>query len=232
MNSTITIADNTIYFVESRNADAKSSKTNLLLAPVQKDQHLVAVDLASGKIGWEVPYDFSKCEFMTYMSNAGNTLLVMGSDKQKVYHMYAFDNRTGYPVWQKEAAAEKKHHSGHLAHPALIGSRIYVNKHTYDLETGNVLAHDAFDWHGCGVMSASRHTIFHRFEFHGMLDLETDRRTEFQGIRTGCWLSMIPSGGVVLAPETSSGCSCSHAIQTSIAYVPKSAVARNTDVVK
>ena len=41
------------------------------------------------------------------------------------------------------------------------------------------------------------------------------------GIRSGCWLSMIPAGGLLLAPETSAGCSCTHAIQTSIGYIPK-----------
>ena len=29
------------------------------------------------------------------------------------------------------------------------------------------------------------------------------------------------SGGLLLAPETSAGCSCGHSIQTSMAYVPK-----------
>jgi hypothetical protein len=33
---------------------------------------------------------------------------------------------------------------------------------------------------------------------------------------------MIPAGGMLLAPETSAGCSCTHAIQTSIGYLPKS----------
>ena len=79
-----------------------------------------------------------------------------------------------------------------------------------------------FDWHGCGVMSASNHSVFSRYEYHGMLDLDTNKRTEFLGVRSGCWLSLIPSGGLLLAPETSAGCSCGHSIQTSLAYVPKS----------
>jgi hypothetical protein len=32
---------------------------------------------------------------------------------------------------------------------------------------------------------------------------------------------MIPAGGLLLAPETSAGCSCTHAIQSSIGYIPK-----------
>ena len=39
--------------------------------------------------------------------------------------------------------------------------------------------------------------------------------------RPGCWINMIPAGGLLLIPEFSSGCTCSHAIQTSLALVPR-----------
>ena len=224
INSTITFADGLLYFVESRNPKARENETGQQFEPVQSDQHLVALELDTGEVRWEKPYDLSKCEFMTYMSHTGETLLVVGSDREKKYHMYAFDSRNGYEIWQQDSQAKKTHHSGHLAHPVIIGEKIYHNKQTFDLRTGNVLAADDFDWHGCGVMSASNHTLFRRYEFHGLLDLETGERTEFKGIRGGCWLSLIPSGGVLLAPETGAGCHCTHGLQTSVAYVPVSAL--------
>lgn len=57
-----------------------------------------------------------------------------------------------------------------------------------------------------------------------MWDVKTDRRSQFKGIRGGCWISMIPAGGLVLAPESSAGCSCTDSIQTSVAYIPRSSV--------
>jgi hypothetical protein len=39
--------------------------------------------------------------------------------------------------------------------------------------------------------------------------------------RPGCWINIIPAGGLVLIPEASSGCTCGFALQTSIAYVPE-----------
>ena len=74
---------------------------------------------------------------------------------------------------------------------------------------------------GGGTMAASMNSFFFRHFYHGIWDLKTDQRTQFLGIRGGCWLGMIPSGGLVLAPETNSGCSCTHSIQTSPAYIPK-----------
>jgi len=37
--------------------------------------------------------------------------------------------------------------------------------------------------------------------------------------RPGCWINIIPAGGLVLVPEASSGCSCNFPVQTSFAFV-------------
>jgi len=39
--------------------------------------------------------------------------------------------------------------------------------------------------------------------------------------RPGCWINTIPAGGLVLIPESSSGCTCGFALQTSLAFVPE-----------
>ncbi len=224
VNSTITISNGRIYFVESRSKVAKDAATGRLLDEVLQDQYLVAMDAATGSVIWEKPYDFSKCQYVTYMTYGSSTLLITGTDKDSVFHTYAIDAATGEELWQHQAADKKGHHTGQLAHPTIVGNLVYFNKHTYELRTGKVLGVHNFNWHGCGIMSASNHSVFSRYEYHGMLDLKTNERTEFLGIRSGCWLSLIPSGGLLLAPETSAGCSCGHSLQTSIAYVPKSLV--------
>jgi outer membrane protein assembly factor BamB len=222
INSTITITDGRIYFIESRSDQASEAPTGRLLDEVLQEQYLVAVDAASGRVIWEKPYDFSRCKYVTYMTAGNSTLLITGTDNESIFHTYAFDATNGEELWQHEAADKKKHHTGQLAHPTIVGDRVYFNKHTYELRTGKVLGVHNFNWHGCGIMSASNHSVFSRYEYHGMLNLKTQQRTEFLGIRSGCWLSLIPSGGLLLAPETSAGCSCGHSLQTSIAYVPKS----------
>ncbi len=221
INSTITIADGRVFFIESRGEKAKSSESGRLTSDVLTDQHLVAIDAVTGKIIWEKPYDFTACRYVTYMTYGSGTLLITGTDDKNVFHTFAFNGADGEEMWQHDAPMKKGHHTGQLAHPTIVGELVYFNKHTYELKTGKVVGVHDFDWHGCGVMSASNHSVFSRYEYHGMLDLKTKKRTEFLGIRSGCWLSLIPSGGLLLAPETSAGCSCGHSIQTSIAYVPK-----------
>ena len=224
MNSTVTIADGRVFFIESQSDTARNAESGRLLKELMEDQVLVALDATTGDIVWEKAFDFSQCRFVTYMAHANGTLLVTGSDEKRNFHTYAFDASTSELLWQHEAPDKKGHHTGQLAHPTIVGSLVYFNKHTYDLRTGKVLGVHDFNWHGCGVMSASNHSVFSRYEYHGMLDLKTKKRTEFLGIRSGCWLSLIPSGGLLLAPESSAGCSCGHALQTSIAYVPKAIV--------
>ena len=88
-------------------------------------------------------------------------------------------------------------------------------------QDGKQIRDDLPERRGCGTMSASRHSMFFRHYFHGMWNLDTNKRTQFEGIRSGCWLGLIPAGGMLLAPETSAGCSCTHSIQTSVGYLPR-----------
>ncbi|MEC9352751.1 MAG: PQQ-binding-like beta-propeller repeat protein, partial [Planctomycetota bacterium] len=221
INSTITVSKGVVYFVESRNPAAKKSRQGRLQNEIRTEQYIVALNLDSGSFLWDKKADFSNCEFTTYMSHHGDTLLVAGTDKSKNYHTYAFDTAGRKPLWEHHTKTRKTHHSGHLMHPVIIDDKVFLNKHTFSLRSGEVLKVDPFDYHGCGTMSASARAIFHRFEYHGMLDLETGKRTEFTGVRGNCWLGQIPAGGLLLAPESGAGCSCTHAIQTSMAFVPE-----------
>ena len=240
LNSTITIDGSTIYFIESSDPD------NLRLsdgrAPIEKlpEQRLVALDLHSGELLWERAFDFGSTQFMTYLVSSNGTIVVTGTDKNKVYHTFAFDSgrssdggaaqespeilEPGRLLWQDSHKEDKGHHSGHLQHPVVIGDVFYSDQRSFDLRTGETLRTDLPERRGCGTMSASQNSMFFRHYFHGMWDLNTDERTQFEGIRGGCWLGLIPAGGLLLAPETSAGCSCTHSIQTTVAYAPVSSM--------
>lgn len=236
VNSTLTIGDGVVYFIESR-APAAVAKAGTI-QPINRlaDQHLVALDLRTGQPKWARARDFSKLQFMTYLVYANGTLVATGTDKDKQFHTYAIaavekqvqtpdGERTIIPpgslVWEDHHAAGKDHHSGHLQHPVIIGDTFYSDQWAFDLRTGKQVRDDLPERRGCGTMSASNHSMFFRHYFHGMWNLDTNKRTQFEGIRSGCWLGLIPAGGMLLAPETSAGCSCTHSIQTSVGYLPR-----------
>lgn len=241
INSTITVANDTVYFVESRNAAAKESSSGRLNREVYKEQALVAVDLRTGAKRWEKAVDFGKAERMLYLAHSKETLTVVGSS-EKDYHLWAFDApapaqaakddarvplaTAGNQLWEQHYPMARDHHGGALQHPLIVGDTLYSEMRSFDLRTGKQLRTDLPERRGCGTMTASNKAFFFRHHFHGMWDLETDKRVQFEGIRGGCWIGMVPSGGLVLAPETSAGCSCTHSIQTSLAYIPKAQLAK------
>lgn len=236
INSTITIGGGVIYFIESRNPEAIAHSAGRLPISMLTDQHIVALDLKSGQRLWDRAFDFSSLEFMSYLVYANDTLIATGTDRDKNFHVYAFDTTmtqgtdesgektliptSGNLLWQESHKEDKGHHSGHLQHPVVIGNTFFSDQRSMNLKTGEILSKDLPERRGCGTMSAAQNSVFFRHHFHGMWDLKTDKRTQFEGIRSGCWLSLIPAGGLLLAPETSAGCSCTHSIQTTVAYIP------------
>jgi hypothetical protein len=240
LNSTITIGDGMIFFIESRNPAAVNADTGRLTPDILTETYLVALDLRTGSSLWERAQDFSKLQFMTYLLYSENTLVATGTDASKHFHTYAFNAPSagrsleqaqplmagGQALWYNSHKEDKGHHSGHLQHPVVVDGVYYSDQRAFDLKTGETTRTDLPERRGCGTMSAARHALFFRHYFHGMWDLESNARTQFEGIRGGCWLGLIPAGGMLLAPESSAGCSCTHAIQTSVGYAPKEAVRR------
>jgi hypothetical protein len=172
---------------------------------------------------------------MLYLVHAQGTLVATGSDRNKVYHTYAYDvsspalrfgeGKAEVPqLWNKSRKAAKDHHGGHLQHPLVVGETYYSDSIAYDLRKGTEVRTDLPQRRGCGNMAASNHSMFYRAHFHGIWDIEANKKSQLQGIRSGCWLGIIPAQGLMLAPESSSGCSCTHSIQTSAAWIPKASL--------
>ena len=122
---------------------------------------------------------------------------------------------------------DNSHHGGHLQHPLVVGEKFYTDNRVFALRAGKLLPKELKPRRGCGNMAASNYSMFYRAHSHGYWDMEAKEEKLFKGIRSGCWLGLIPAQGLMLAPESSGGCSCSSghiSIQTSAAWVPRSAL--------
>ncbi len=221
INSTIAIGDGRIYFVESRNPAALAMKTGRIGSELSAEQYIVALNVHTGEKLWERKKDFSKSSIVLYLSYADGKLIVLDSSDK--YHLYAFDAKDGSPLWEQHHNWVRTHHGGHIQHPVIVGGVVYAEPCAFNLKTGEAVKTDMPARGGCGTMSASSSCFFYRDGYHGMWDVKAGRRDKWIGIRPGCWLGIIPAGGIVLAPESSSGCSCAFPIQTSIAFVPRGA---------
>ena len=143
------------------------------------------------------------------------------------YDIVTFDASNGKQLWsatqdQQQSAGGSHGEQDH--HLAIIGDTIVQEPYRYDLRSGK--RHT--DWkfarggHGCGSISASSRAFFFRAGNPTMCDLATGKKSKVNLVsRPGCWINMLPAGGLLLIPEASSGCTCDFPIQSSMAFAPK-----------
>ncbi len=215
------------------------------------DQFLVALDLKTGHVAYKNKIDMRQLQQPVYLLYACDILLLSGSKivggeairasgtaalAQRTggesihYTCYAFDAPTGKPRWSvthKTDLAVRGGHGEYNRHPTVVGETVYVWPYAYHVKTGERIAGWRFPKRrrGCGGVSASARCLFLRDSNPVMISLQPDARmTRLTRItRPGCWINIIPAGGLVLVPEASAGCTCGYPIQTSMAFAPRSA---------
>ena len=191
------------------------------------------MDLATGSVRFSRPHDFSAIEHSVYLAAAGNRLVVVGSrnngqdpkTSRVVYDIQVFDAAEGGRIWaqsQTQATSIGGSHGEQDHHPVIVGTTLYCEPFAWNLGTGKRVP--AFQWknrhrRGCGTLTASASSVFFRDGTASMFDLKSNAYHRLTTTtRPGCWINMIPAGGLLLVPEASSGCTCNFAIQTSLAF--------------
>jgi len=231
VNPTITMSACRMYFIESHHPAALEDTDGLLkLENVLGDNaYLVAIDLQTGKLLWKKALNMSVKRHSIFLSYKQEKLIaVSGKNKNRLVHydVYAFNAKNGNLIWHQEQNNEKEIGGGHgeqHLHPAIVGDRVYAEPYAYDLQTGSLVK----DWklvrngHGCGTISASENNLFYRADNPALCNLYKNATTQRINLvnRPGCWINIIPAGGLVLIPEASSGCTCEFPLQTSIVYL-------------
>ena len=121
-------------------------------------------------------------------------------------------------------------HGEQVHHPVLRDGVLFVEPVAYHLDSGERWNPDGGNspWYigarrGCGTFSASASCLY--FRNHNPMAMPIGRgakQTKITAVsRPGCWISILPVGGMVLLPEASSGCVCAFPVQTSMGFVPR-----------
>jgi outer membrane protein assembly factor BamB len=224
-----------LYFVESRapkvvqNELGRIPMSEFLTGP----NAVVALDVHTGKELWRVPISLEDCRHIIYATYAQDKLIISGNryiDRKLWYFYKTLNAADGQTVWTAS------HNSGYDIGgdhgeqnriPTVIGNTIYTHPVAYDLQTGVQRTDWQFDrlGHGCGNTSASADCIFWRGGNPWQWNLTSGEKPKRVNnvTRPGCFINMLPVGGLLLIPEASSGCTCSFPLQTSLAYVPEGA---------
>ena len=200
---------------------------------------ITAVKIDGGKVLWRKAVDVTGCGGnKTGMAVQDGVLVIFGhysnhdtgyfkGGQLKWRRIMALSTADGGMLWSRPL--------NYLRRPVIVADTIVIEPRACDLRTGKIkmrthpITGEQVPWeflrpgHSCGVTSASADALFYRSYCAAMAALTDDSGVSlFGGIRPGCWISMIPAGGVMLMPEASSGCTCSFPIRCSMALVPKS----------
>jgi len=221
INATITIADDKIYFVESRHPKVVDSAERRIGSPeLWQDLHLVAVDPQSGSVHWEKKLDVKPGKVVFYMAAAERRLVIVSSNDVK-YHVYSFSANNGAKQWHQSFGwlDGKGDHGKAMSRPALLGGKVFVRPNVLSMSDGKVLD-VKMPGGGCGTYACTTGALFFRSSTVTMWDPEKSKSSTWPRLRPDCWLSTIPAGGLLLSPEGGGGCSCGGWMETSIAFKP------------
>jgi outer membrane protein assembly factor BamB len=235
----IACGDGAVYFVEAGVASPSDGVCRARLTDLfKKPADLVALDLKTGKERFRKSIDLSALQHVVFVTFAQDRVIVSGSrnstprkvDGKVFYDLLVFDAKNGAKQWDVTQNRELEvggDHGEQDQHPVVVGNKLFQEPFAYDLETGSRI-----DWKwpwapgkrraGCGTLTASASQFFFRDDNVALFDLEKgEARKVTTETRPGCWVNLLPVGGMLLAPEASSGCSCNFSVQTSLALTPK-----------
>jgi outer membrane protein assembly factor BamB len=233
VNPTIAVGGERVYFVETDSPNALAEKLGRMPLKTMFDggnQYLVALDAQSGEVIYRKKINVSDFQQLIYLNYAQEVLLLSGSREvgNTVHYCFcALDAGTGQVRWQAShdsGLTNDGSHGEYNQHPTIIDNTVYAWPYAYNLKTGEQIEGWKFDrrGHGCGGVSASARCMFWRGDNPWMYELgPKGGATRLNSVsRPGCWINIIPAGGLVLIPEASSGCTCGYPLQTSMAFVP------------
>ena len=214
VDTSIAMADGRVVFVELPTA----AGGRIGDPAIWDDARLVAVAAADGRVLWERPLDLGRAATMFSLACGGGRVVAVASRRGE-YAVGTWNAGDGSRVWQTTFPWEAVGKGGDSARPAIVNGVLYVSPKSFDLATGRELP--AIVRRGaCGSYAASSHAFLTRLGSLGLWDPVDQRATTWERLRPDCWLSAIPAGGMILAPEGGGGCSCGGWLETSIAFAP------------
>lgn len=175
---------------------------------------LIKLDANNGNVVWKCSQDIYGT--MLALSKKYNVLLMSYQKTSFRLNseiggaMAAFRTSDGKRLWDIEA--------DYASRPILNDRTIYVQPGAWNLLTGQRKDFSFSRSYGCGTIAGSKNLMVFRSATLGYADLLHYQETEnYGGIRPGCWINVLPVGGLVLMPDATDLCTCNYLIKSSIA---------------
>ena len=232
INPTICISDDAVYFIESRNSTAYNDddgRVTLATLFSGNNEYLVKLNRTNGSVIWARQFNFPFAH-VVWLQYADNKVFASGTSGGTpwTYQVYAFGTSDGYlaPAWTTNprtfnAAMADYYHGGQDKHPSIAGNSIYWQpSYKFNLQTGATQSGFSLGQSGCGTMSTTANYAFNRGAGPTMTGLAGGSWNLCSETRVGCYINTSGAGGIVLVPESDSGCTCYYIMQASMGFIP------------
>lgn len=221
LNSTITIAGDHVFFCQARAPENfDSSLMRLQDAAAWDSLELVAVDRKTGKEHYRTP--LPGIDLTTSLSvTASEDWLIVSGSAQGRFEVLGIKQQDGSQWWRRKIPWEADHHGKHLSRPAIANGKVFLRPVVLQLATGETL--DALKFpggHTCASYTLTARSMFLRAGSMTMWTPEKNQSSKWNRLRTDCWISHVPAGGMLLMPEGGGGCSCGGWLETSMGFRP------------
>lgn len=229
INPAIAVGGDYIYFIESRNPSAVSDSDGRVLASVLlsgNNEYLVKLNKNTGAeatAAQQYNLPFQHVIYLLYA--AGNNLVIATGVYDTVYKYghYAFNAGNLSLAWSStyNQGGSNGSHGEQDQHPCIVGSMMYNRYCKVDLTNGATTGF-ALARGNCGTQSACATHLFGRnanpyiYPLPGTSGIQVTAES-----RPGCWINMMATGGLLLIPEASSGCTCDYPLQATMALMPE-----------
>jgi len=223
INTTIAIRGGKVYFVESRNPEVKNLQTGRIdSGKLWADQYLVAINAKTGEKLWEKKIDTADGIVVFFLACTDGSIVISSSASGQ-YYLYCYDADDGRQRWQASHKWPGDNHGGHMQHHVIASGTIYLEPCGYDLKTGKLVTDKVGRHEGCATYAAADGVLIYRGKGRciALWDMKTEKVSGWTNLRPSCWLSVIPAGGMVLAPEGGGGCSCGNWLEASVGFAPR-----------
>jgi outer membrane protein assembly factor BamB len=244
INSTISLKNGSIYFLENRSSQwADAPNGRISDRSLWLDLHAVCLDAKTGKKRWEKqlpPFKYVDAEkgFIqsAYGLNSDDGYMLVFSESELVddkfkgrgHFVYHYLNSSnGQLKWSSQTPWYRSHHSAHFSHPIIKEDIVYTDPYVVKLADGQVLPEMVKHRQKCTTPVAWKNGYLFRGRQPGfksitlvMWDKNKNAVTGWNRLRPSCWLNVLPAQGGLLIPEGGGGCSCGGWMETSVGFLP------------
>ncbi|MBN2594534.1 MAG: methyltransferase domain-containing protein [Sedimentisphaerales bacterium] len=230
VSPSIVITGDYIYFIESRNPAALTDSDGRVPATVLMQdnyEYLVKINKNTGVEATgspkQITLPFEHSTFLSY-APAVDLLIATGSRNNPgmQYENCAFSPADLSNSWNCNfyIGTTNTNHGEQDQHPCIVGSTMFVRYYKIDLTNGTTTSF-SLQRTGCGTQASCSNRLFARYSNPSMFEITSTTATKLTNdSRPGCWVSIIPAGGLVLVPEGDAGCTCDYPVQSTMVFVP------------